>query len=151
MNSDRKKLLFKEYQKYGCRMKVYDFPIVKSTDGVKRNLREFDIQELLFRNQVLFTDKVTVNFYRSKIILVTGGGGSIGSELCRQVAKMQPKKIIILDIYENGAFDIQQELNLQKKSDYELCVEIVSICDRKLLEKVFQRYKPNVVLHAAAH
>lgn len=151
MGLERKKILFQKYRGYGCKLKVYDFPIAMSMDGTKRNLREFDIQELLFRKQLSFTDKTTTNFYKNKIILITGGGGSIGSELCRQVAKMQPKKIVILDIYENGAYDIQQELKMQFKSDLDLNVEIVSVCDRTLLEKVFQTYRPNVVFHAAAH
>lgn len=151
MDLESKKVLFQKYRGYGCKLKVYDFPIAKSMDGAKRNLREFDIQELLFRKQLSFTDKNTANFYKNKTILITGGGGSIGSELCRQVAKMQPKKLVILDIYENSAYDIQQELKLQYKSDIDLIVEIVSVCDRILLEKVFQTYRPNVVLHAAAH
>ena len=151
MEPGKKKLIFQKYRGFGCKLKVYDFPIVRNMDGAKRNLREFDIQELLFREPLSFTDKATANFYRNKTVLITGGGGSIGSELCRQVAKMQPKKIVILDIYENGAYDIQQELVLQYKSGIDLSVEIVSICDRILLEKVFQTYRPNVVLHAAAH
>lgn len=151
MDPERKKLLFQKYLEFGCKLKVYDFPIARSMDGAKRNLREFDIQELLFRKQLAFTDKATTNFYRNKTILITGGGGSIGSELCRQIAKMQPKKIIILDNYENGAYDIQQELRLQYKADIDLSVEIVSVCDRALLERVFQTYRPNVLLHAAAH
>ena len=151
MDPESKKLLFQKYRGFGCKLKVYDFPIAKSTDGAKRDLREFDIQELLFRSQLTFSDKATASFYRNKTVLVTGGGGSIGSELCRQIAKMQPKKIVILDIYENSAYDIQQELTLQYKMDINLSVEIVSVCDRMLLEKVFQDYRPNVVLHAAAH
>jgi len=151
MDLEQKKLLFQKYRGYGCKMKVYDFPTVRNMDGAKRNLREFDIQELLFRKQVSFTDKATANFYRNKTIMITGGGGSIGSELCRQIAKMQPKKIVIVDIYENGAYEIQQELRLQYKSDIDLSVEIVSVCDRILLGKVFQTYRPNIVLHAAAH
>ena len=151
MDLEQKRLLFQKYRGYGCKLKVYDFPVAKSMDGSKRNLRDFDIQELLFRKQLSLTDKTTANFYRNKTILITGGGGSIGSELCRQVAKMQPKKIVVLDVYENGAYDIQQELKLQYKSDLDLSVEIVSVCDRALLEKVFQTYRPNVVLHAAAH
>ena len=151
MNLDQKRLLFQKYRGYGCKLKVYDFPIAKSMDGAKRNLREFDIQELLFRKQRSFSDKTSSNFYRNKTILITGGGGSIGSELCRQIAKMQPKKIVILDVYENGAYDIQQELRLLYKTEIDLSVEIVSVCDRSLLEKVFQTYRPNVVLHAAAH
>ena len=151
MDLEQKRLLFQKYRGYGCKLKVYDFPIAKSIDGAKRNLRDFDIQELLFRKQRSFSDKTSSNFYRNKTILITGGGGSIGSELCRQIAKMQPKKVVILDVYENGAYDIQQELRLLYKTEIDLNVEIVSVCDRTLLEKVFQTYRPNVVFHAAAH
>ena len=151
MDLEQKRLLFQKYRGYGCKLKVYDFPIAKSMDGAKRNLRDFDIQELLFRKQRSFSDKTSSNFYRNKTILITGGGGSIGSELCRQIAKMQPKKVVILDVYENGAYDIQQELRLLYKTEIDLNVEIVSVCDRTLLEKVFQTYRPNVVFHAAAH
>ena len=75
-------------------------------------MREFDIEELLFRKPLVVLDEKTNEYYRGKVILITGGGGSIGSELCRQIAKMSPRKLIILDIYENGAYDVQQELKI---------------------------------------
>ena len=151
MDYDRKMKLYQKYKDKGCRIKVYDYPTARNIESGKRNLREFDIQELLFRQLRSLADKRTSTYYQDKVILITGGGGSIGSELCRQVAKMQPKRIVILDIYENGAYDIQQELLLLYNSDIDLSVEIASVCDRTLLEKVFQTYRPNVVLHAAAH
>ena len=84
-------------------------------------------------------------------MLITGGGGSIGSELCRQLAKMEPKKIIILDIYENGAYDVQQELKIAYGNALDLQIEICSITHRKALEKVFDRYHPQIIINAAAH
>ena len=89
---------------------AYDDPNV--ADG-KRQLREFAIEDLLFREPIKFTSESTTRYYRGKTVLVTGGGGSIGSELCRQIARRNPKKLIILDIYENNAYDIQQELRAQ--------------------------------------
>ena len=84
-------------------------------------------------------------------MLISGGGGSIGSELCRQIAKMQPKQLVILDEYENGAYDIQQELRIAYGVTLNVQVEIVSVCDAAALDQVFARYKPDIVLHAAAH
>ena len=78
------------------------------------------------------------------MILITGGGGSIGSELCRQIAKMRPKQLVILDVYENGAYDVQQELKIAYGSSLNLCVEIVSVCNRSAMERIFAKYRPNV-------
>ena len=149
MDTEKKKALFERYKQTGCRVKVYDFPTMQ-TSG-KRTMREFDIEELLFRKPVEFSDEKTAAYYRGKTVLITGGGGSIGSELCRQIAKMQPKKLIVLDVYENGAYDVQQELKIAYRDALDLRVEIVSVCDRKGLEVIFARYRPQLVLHAAAH
>jgi len=83
--------------------------------------------------------------------LITGGGGSIGSELCRQLAKMQPKQIIILDIYENGVYDVQQELRIAYGKRLDLQIEIVSITNKRGLQRVFETYRPQIVINAAAH
>ena len=114
-------------------------------------MREFDIEELLFRKQLVVSDERTNAYYKDKVVLITGGGGSIGSELCRQLAKMHPKKIIILDIYENGAYDVQQELKIVYGKKLDLQIEICSITHKKALEKVFERYQPQIVINAAAH
>ncbi|MBR6753374.1 MAG: polysaccharide biosynthesis protein [Clostridia bacterium] len=143
--------LYEHYQKTGCKLKVYDYPMKQAEQGGKRQLREFDIEELLFRQQLEFTEEKTLNFYRGKTVLISGGGGSIGSELCRQIAKMNPKKLIVLDVYENTAYDIQQELKIAYGNQLNLAVEIISICDREQLEMVFERHRPQIVLHAAAH
>ena len=115
------------------------------------NIRKVEIADLLGRKALDVIDKNTANFYKDKVVLVTGGGGSIGSELCRQVAKMSPKQIIILDIYENCAYDIQQELKMKYGKDFNLQVEIISITNLPAMERVFAKYHPNIVVMAAAH
>jgi len=146
---DEKKVVYDHYVALGCRVKIYDYPTVQASG--RRTMREFDIEDLLFRKPVALSQKETFDYYRDKVVLITGGGGSIGSELCRQVAKAQPKKLVVLDVYENGAYDVQQELHIKYKGALNLCVEIVSVCDRRGLETVFAAHRPQVVLHAAAH
>ena len=148
---EHKQQLYAMYKNTGCKIKVYDYPDPQKIGGNKRTLREFDIAELLFRQQVEVNDDYTQNYYRGKTVLISGGGGSIGSELCRQIAKMQPKRLVILDVYENGAYDIQQELRIQYGDKLDLVVEIATVCDREGLEQIFEEHRPDVVLHAAAH
>ena len=151
LSAEEKKKMYDFYRQSGCKIKVYDFPSIPSSSGGKRRLREFDIEELLFRKPIIVADEKTGEYYRNKTVLITGGGGSIGSELCRQIAKMKPKKLVILDVYENGAYDVQQELRIAYGSALDLSVEILSVCNRSALERVFEEYRPNVVLNAAAH
>lgn len=118
---------------------------------IRSQLREVQIEDLLGRSPVQL-DPTPVDAYLSgKVVLITGGGGSIGSELCRQVAKRHPKRLVIVDIYENNAYDIQQELRYQYGSSLDLRVEIASIRDRERVEQLFSAYRPDVVFHAAAH
>ncbi len=146
-----KKTLYDYYKQSGCKMKVYDFPVMQTAGSTRRALREFDIEELLFRDPITIGNEMTDAYYRNKTILITGGGGSIGSELCRQIAKMGPKKLIILDVYENGAYDVQQELKIAYGENIDLQVEILSVCNRSALERIFAKYRPDIVLNAAAH
>lgn len=150
MDVNKKKCLYDHYKNAGYKVKVYDYPTLY-TAGSKRNLREFDIEELLFRKPLAVTNEQTYAYYKDKVILITGGGGSIGSELCRQLAKMSPKQIIILDIYENGAYDVQQELKIPYGNAINLQIEICSITHKKALEKVFKQYHPQIIINAAAH
>ena len=146
--------LYKLYSKTGCKIKLYDTPVreigKEETQG-KRALREFQIEDLLFRKQLKINSRRSLEFYRDKVVLVTGGGGSIGSELCRQIAKLEPKKLIILDIYENNAYDIQQELVRNYGSKLDLTVFIASVRDEKRIDTIFAQCRPDVVFHAAAH
>ncbi len=150
LDENRRKELYERYSQAGYKIKVYDYPVTQVSGG-RRHMREFDIEELLFRKPIVMESEKTGAYYRDKVVLITGGGGSIGSELCRQIAKMEPKQIILLDIYENGAYEIQQELRIQYGSRINVQIEIVSICNRRALERVFQSYRPQIVINAAAH
>lgn len=150
MPSDRKMELFERYKRAGYKVKIYDFPMEQASENGKRQLREFGIDELLFRKPMEISDDQVISFYRDKVVMVTGGGGSIGSELCRQIARMGPRQLIILDIYENNAYDIQQELSLTH-CGLNLAVEIASVRDARKIDRIFGRYRPEIVLHAAAH
>lgn len=150
MDANKKKSLYEYYKDAGYKLKVYDY-LTMYTAGEKILLKEFDIEELLCRKPLEVANEQTNEYYKDKVVLITGGGGSIGSELCRQLAKMQPKKIIILDIYENGAYDVQQELKIAYGNRLDLQIEICSITNKKALEKVFERYHPQIIINAAAH
>mgnify|MGYP003371834995 FL=1 len=150
MEAEKKKKLYDYYKEAGYKLKVYDYPTMYAAGG-KRHLREFDIEELLFRKPLVVADERTNAYYKDKVVLITGGGGSIGSELCRQLAKMNPKKIIILDICENGAYDVQQELKIAYGNSLDLQIEICSITHKKALKRVFDKYHPQIIINAAAH
>ena len=151
VGTEERKIIYDRYKAEGFKIKSYDYPSMQTTQKGKRTLREFDIEELLFRKEQEVVTDVTVNYYKDKIVLVTGGGGSIGSEIARQLAKMEPKQLVLLDIYENGVYDIQQELRIQYGNELSLAIEICSITNKPALEKVFRRYRPNIVIMAAAH
>ncbi len=152
LEGERAEKIFEYYGALGCKVKVYDFPYKEeSTGDGKRVIREFNIEDLLFRNTIDVTDSETKEFYRGKSVLITGGGGSIGSELARQVAKCSPRKLVIFDIYENNAYDIEQELKKKYGDVLDISVEIGSVRDTKRLDAVFAYYRPEIVFHAAAH
>lgn len=113
--------------------------------------KEIKIEDLLGRKPIEFNKDEIKNFISGKVCLVTGGGGSIGSELVRQIAKYSPKQIIIVDIYENNAYDIQQELLLEHGSKLNLVTLISSVRDYDKMDAIFRKYRPQVVFHAAAH
>lgn len=125
--------------------------ITKTLDGkLSGNLRDISYQDLLGRDQVIVNEEGIKDFLYGKTVLVTGGGGSIGSELCRQIVASSPETLIVFDIYENNAYDIQMELK-QKFPDMDVQAIIGSVRDKARLEKVFEEYRPDVVYHAAAH
>ena len=114
------------------------------------SIRDVDVNDLLGREAVKLDYSGIADYLQEKIVLVTGGGGSIGSELCRQIVRFNPKQLIIFDIYENNAYEIQMELK-RNYPELNLVTLIGSVRDKARLEHVFNKYRPNVVFHAAAH
>ena len=118
--------------------------------GVVNSLRDVEIEDLLGRDPIKLENKNISNLIKNNVVLVTGGGGSIGSEICRQIVTYDPKKLVILDIYENNLYDIEMEL----RGDYpdkDIETVVASVRDIERLEDVFRKYRPDIVLHAAAH
>ncbi len=113
-------------------------------------IKEINIQDLLGREEIVLDRTSTNKLFNNKVVLISGGGGSIGSELARQVARMKPKQLILVDIYENGVYDVQNEI-LKNNEGLNLDVLIESIRDRNRMDIIFAKYKPDIVLHAAAH
>ncbi len=113
-------------------------------------LREVDVADLLGREEVVLNTRVVSGYISGKTILVTGGGGSIGSELCRQVAAVAPKCIVVFDMYENDAYMLRNEI-MSQYDDIDVQVEVGSVCDEGRLRDVFEKYHPAAVFHAAAH
>ena len=114
-------------------------------------MKDVAIEDLLGRDTIKVNDEDIFNYIQNKTVLVTGGGGSIGSELCRQIAAHNPKLLIIFDIYENNAYEIEQELKSKYKDQLNLKVLIGSVRDSKRIDNVFDKYRPDIVYHAAAH
>ena len=134
-----------------CELKILpDIYELRDEQVGKNTLVDVDIEDLLGRDPIVTDMDEIFAFLQDKTILVTGGGGSIGSELCRQIAEHNPRKLIIFDIYENNAYDIQQELR-ENYPDLDLVVLIGSVRDSRKIFDVFAKYRPEVVYHAAAH
>lgn len=123
---------------------------ILSGDATVSKIKDVDLEDLLGRDPIVLDNKGIADYIQNKTILVTGGGGSIGSELCRQIAIYNPKRLILFDIYENNVYDIQNELK-DDFPDMDLKVLIGSVRDRQRLHEIFTKYKIDVVFHAAAH
>lgn len=135
----------------GCEVKVLP-GIYQLVSGkvTMSTMKDIQIEDLLGRDPVKIFSNETFDYLNDKVVLVTGGGGSIGSELCRQIAQYGPRLLIIFDIYENNAYEIEQELKRNNK-DLNFITLIGSVRDYRRVEKVFETYKPDIVFHAAAH
>lgn len=125
--------------------------LYEGREPLMTQVREVRIEDLLGRSQVVFDKDENKLFLQDKVVMVTGGGGSIGSELCRQIAKQKPRQLIIVDIYENNAYDVQQELRYLYGTTLNLQVEIASVRDEHKINRLFEKYHPQIVFHAAAH
>lgn len=127
------------------------YNLVTSSKPMTDEIRQVEVEDLLGREPVVFETEKYGQYIHDNVVMVTGGGGSIGSELCRQIAKLAPKNLIILDIYENSAYEIQQELIREHGDALNFEVQIASIRDKVKLEKLFAEKNIDVVFHAAAH
>lgn len=132
-----------------------DCNILKMSIGLKNDssytIQKISIDDLLGRKAVTIENDGLREFIGGKCVMVTGGGGSIGSELCRNIARLAPSRLVIVDNYENNAYDIQQELIRTYKGKLNMETEIASVCDREKMRKLFTLYKPDIIYHAAAH
>lgn len=151
-SKERRKEILNICAKTNCKVKVLPFftEIVDTIDVMKQ-MRDIKIDDLLGRESVSFDNQDIKEFIKDKVVMVTGGGGSIGSELCRQICLYGAKRLVILDVYENSTYNIQQELLRKYGRDAEIFAEIVSITDRGELDKVLEQHKPEIIFHAAAH
>lgn len=127
------------------------YGLIKDGASVTSKIRQVEVEDLLGREPIVFDTEKYGAYITGQTVLVTGGGGSIGSELCRQIAKLSPKKLIILDIYENNAYEIQQELIRQYHEKLNLDTQIASVRDKRKLDYLFSQNKIDVIFHAAAH
>lgn len=144
--------IFNICKKTKCKLKTLPgmYELINERVSIKQ-IRSVSIEDLLGREEVNLNIQEISGFIRDQVVLITGGGGSIGSEICRQLARFKPKKLLILDIYENNAYDLQNELKYLYKDSLDFEVLIASVRDRERLEQIFDRYKPSIVFHAAAH
>ena len=135
-----------------CKVKTMPsiYQMVGNNSEFVKQIRDVEIEDLLGRDSIRIDLDKVMSYVNGKVVMVTGGGGSIGSELCRQIASYNPKQLIIFDIYENNAYDIQLELK-RKYPHLDLVTLIGSVRDNKRLDMVFEKYRPDVVYHAAAH
>ena len=152
ISSSRKKEIIEICKKTKCKLKTIPgiYEIIDGKVDIKK-IRDVEIEDLLGRGPIKVNLNEISEYITDKVILVTGGGGSIGSELCRQIASFNPKHLIILDNYENNAYAIQQELKRKYKNELNLSIIIASVREEVRLEGIFKMYRPEVVFHAVAH
>lgn len=140
-------------QQTGCTLKIIPsiYQMMDSSEnGLSQKIRKVEIEDLLGREPISLDVNNIIEYVSGKTVLVTGGGGTIGSELCRQIADHSPKKLVIFDIYENNAYDIQNELK-RTHPELDFITLIGSVRDSKRMDSVFREYRPDIIYHAAAH
>lgn len=152
VSKEEKKVVIEKCQRAKCKLKILPamYEIIDGKVDIKK-IRDVEIEDLLGREPIKTNLKEISDYVENKVVLVTGGGGSIGSELCRQIATFNPKHLIILDNYENNAYAIQQELIRKYGQTLNLSTIIASIREEVRMEEIFKEYRPEVVFHAAAH
>lgn len=151
IDQDTLKSVFASMNRLGISVKIMPglFELIDGKLNVGM-IKDVKIEDLLERDSIKLDHEGISDYLENQVVMVTGGGGSIGSELCRQIVKFKPKQLIVFDIYENNAYDLQNEL-LQQYPNIHLVTLIASVRDRHRLERIYQQYQPNVVFHAAAH
>ncbi len=151
LGNEKLRSIYEHYNPSGLKVRLYD--VLSNISGVetKARLKDIEIEDLLFRKPIVMENEKVRAYYQNKVVLITGGGGSIGSELSRQIASFSPKTLIVLDIYENNAYELQQELRMRYGNKLDFRVEICSITNKNALRRVFDKYKINIVINAAAH
>ncbi|WP_455537600.1 polysaccharide biosynthesis protein [Terrisporobacter sp.] len=151
IDKQRKRKIIQICKQTKCKVKTIPgiYELIDGKVSIKK-IRDVNIEDLLGRESVQIADKEVLHFIKGKKVLVTGAGGSIGSELSRQISKLNPKELILLDIYENNVYELQQEL-IRRGKGTNLKVLIASVRDKKRMEEIFSNYKPEIVFHAAAH
>lgn len=150
VGSERQTEILRIAVKTGCKLKTSPSLLEMTDTSHGGRIRDVNITDLLSRPEVELNRDVC-GYLKDQIVLVTGGGGSIGSELCRQVSKYHPKKIVVFDIYENNAYLLKQQLDAYHKGNPEIDIRIGSVRDPKRLREVFDEFPPSIVFHAAAH
>ncbi len=151
LSSDKLRLIYERYTPSGIKVKTYDVLSNISDVNSRARLQDIEIEDLLFRKPIVMENEKVKAYYNNKVVLITGGGGSIGSELSRQIASFAPSSLIVLDIYENSAYELQQELKMRYGTSLDFHVEICSITNKTALRRVFEKYKPEIIINAAAH
>ena len=152
INSEDKKRILSICSETLCKVNILPgLTDYVNNDSLIKRIQKVKIEDLLGRDVVKLDKTHTKEMIKDKVCMITGGGGSIGSELVRQIAKMGPKKLIIVDIYENNAYDIQQELIRKYNDELDLTVQIASVRDYDKIESLFKDFNPELVFHAAAH
>ena len=154
LDEERTREVLQQCSNTSCRVRILPgiFSQLPTESGnLMSNVRDVEPEDLLGREAVIFNNKEVYDFLSDKVVMVTGGGGSIGSELCRQIATHHPRRLVVVDIYENNAYDLQQELRQKFGGNLDLCIEIASVRDADKVDLLFRRYCPNIIFHAAAH
>lgn len=148
---EERKRIYGECTKTDCKLRTLPNVRELSLDEIGDvRLRDVDVADLLGREEIILNTRAVSGYIAGETVLVTGGGGSIGSELCRQLCKVAPARIVIFDMYENDAYMLRNEL-LAEYDDIDVVIEIGNVCDEARIDEVFKKYLPGAVFHAAAH
>ena len=148
---EERHVIIEHCSKTNCKIRVLPYLHNLVAGDILEQAKPLKIEELLCRDPISFNADEITSFVRGKVCMVTGGGGSIGSELCRQIASHSPERLVIVDIYENNAYEIQQELIRTYGNSLALDVHIASVRDYAKMTRLFERFRPQLVFHAAAH